>query len=649
MQISKPGVLSLFLTIFFSIASVSPSKNSRLSISTPITNNHLQVTNRNKTKDSGLVSTRATILADAFSSKKKKKSPNFTFNNKKTGMGNPNWKHKVRPNVIIEESSSEFDSTKTVPQGASLSNRSKVRAENRRKTIVMDQDVKHNGKVQSQLLNSIGVHSDLEGDMVDVDEDTHLKIGPGRFSQNFQKSIMEQVTKKEDDEEFFNETLLNRNTYLKTKKDSGESSQSQSSGKKSDQSELYGQNNKNNNLTLDEELKLEEYIRGLKGDRVDQEFEKMTQIKKLSIIAQNKTSNLDMAMQGLVFTRFFFKKHHISKVVESSFSDYYYCSVHIDKTQDFLARYVFKESQHPHYVMSDQQRLAFHNARGSFNHLKDPKRTHKDASKSKKKYLMKYSLLKRFEESYDAFTGLISKINFLFGQRIKERETVNIHLGVAIQSLSTTTGDTFERIIKKYYSEFRKIRLNAENYMGDLTVGLNEITCDIRDMMAFYHVLPRFSVVYRHMHEMLQMKDDPIVNFYRDRIVQLLYDWQFTTRKYMKIYSLFNFWVVYLSAIFEMPFDMVHNHQLRIVLVQRAVLEWLDASDNVIKYRGELKAIMSRFEKKFLKIVDVFEGLEDHIGIRIPFNIQPLEEVNSAGRGALTWIVVGSLIMFWKY
>ena len=649
MQISKAGVISLFLTIFFSIASVSPVKNSRLSIAAPITNNHLSLGNRNKTKDSGLVSTRATILADAFSTHKKKKSPSFTHNNKKTGSINPNWKQKTGPNVIIEESSSEYQSTKTVPQGVSLSNKSKVRPETNRKTIVMDQDLKHKSKVKSQLLKSIGVHSDLEGDMVDVDEDTHLKIGPGRFSQNFQKTIMEQVTKKEDDEEFFNETLLNRNTYLKMKKDSRDTSQSQSSGKKSDQSDVYGQNNKNNNLTLDEELRLEEYIRGLKGDRVDQEFEKMTQIKKLSIIAQNKTSNLDMAMQGLVFTRFFFKKHHISKVVETSFSDYYYCSVHIDKTQDFLARYIFKESQHANHELSDQQRLAFRNARGSLNHLKDPRRKSKDPSKSKKKYLMKYSLLKRFEESYDAFTGLISKINFLFGQRIKERETVNLNLGVAIQSLSTTTGDTFERIIKKYYSEFRKIRLNAENYMGDLTVGLNEISCDIRDMMAFYHVLPRFSVVYKHMHQMLQMKEDPIVNYYRDRIVQLLYDWQFTTRKYMKIYSLFNFWVVYLSAIFEMPFDMVHNHQLRIVLVQRAVLEWLDASDNVIKYRGELKSIMSRYEKKYLKIVNVFEGLEDHIGIRIPFSIQSLEEMNSVGNIALTWIFVGSLIMFWKY
>lgn len=631
------SLLTLLLT-FFNITEVSPT--TRLTIHTPIMpQRNFQMVN-DESKDLDTVNARATLLADGFSSRKKKKA-HFKPSRDK------NAKEKLSSVEVIEENSREITASnltenfdrKVFRDSGFASNKTKSE-KSRKKTIIIDPSSNHDNK--HMMLSHMGMSNHLEGEIIDLDEDNHLKL-KDPIENKIQKSIMDQVSKNEDDKEFLN-VMKHKSVDLESQSES----ESQSDEARSLQTNDYNQNTKNNNLTDFEEYNLLEYLKNLKGDKVDREFEKMTERKKLTLLSQNRTSNQEMAKQGLVFTRYFFKKHHISKIVETLFKDNYYCSVHIDKTEDFFARYKFVKVKNVNHKMSELQRRSFENARPSLASVSISSRIHKSKESNKKKYLLNFRLLLKFENSYNSFTKLISKINFLFGQRIKEREKFNEDANLPKQALQKVTGETFERIIKKYYREFREIRNEVEDFMPELSQGIEELSCDIKDMMAFYHVLRRFGVIYNGIEKMLREKNDPLVNYYRDRVVQVLHQWQLMMKQYMRIYSLFNFWLVYLGAIFEMPFDLVNHEDVRLVLVQRAVLEWLDASDLVIKYRAELEAVMNRFEKKFAQVVEIFDCLEEKIDLRIPYGINSLREENGIGFRKPWILLLVTLVLFWK-
>ena len=447
------------------------------------------------------------------------------------------------------------------------------------------------------------------------------------FSALIKKKVMDQITSDKFTIKFFNQEhpILGNHDTLSLPKQSEiveEDSDDFKDQEEVDQDEeVLRETDKmlnKRNLTDEEEINLETEFRKMHGRDIDSKFETIINKKTLTYKSAIDVSFYEVAMRGLVLARFFYRRHHIVSFLEQTFKSYFYCTMSLTK----------KNGQIMHLVRinkPDKQQKA------ELRKVKNPmKLIGKERQKSKfynssvsksKMFNFTYERFKKFNEDFNCLCELIDNMNYFIGRAITESKldkSMNM-----IDPLPTVynTGRKIESVILKYYDRFQELKNRLEDYIQVFEEAVHQVDCDVKDMMSFYSLLPRFHLVYTRIHSNLQNNENSVISFYRDKVTETLYKWQQSNKSFFHYFSFFLFWLSYAESIFELPFSLSINKDFKYTMIERSAESWLDTTTQSLKYRSDSDLLIMEYKDIFEDIRQIFEGVEEFASIKIPFGI----------------------------
>ena len=206
----------------------------------------------------------------------------------------------------------------------------------------------------------------------------------------------------------------------------------------------------------------------------------------------------------------------------------------------------------------------------------------------------------------------IDSINVLFGQVITDSKLDKSKTTLDPKEIVFKTGQKLEAIIVKYYKDFQNLKNRMENYLLIFEEAILKVDFNLRDLMSFYNLLPRFHLVYTRIYDNLKSNNNSIISFYRDKITEILYNWQKSNKKFFHFYSFFMFWIIYAESLFELPFNLTQNTEFKYTMIERTVESWLDTTTHSLQYKNDSDNLLFEYKNIFQDVKNVFDGLEEY-------------------------------------
>ena len=373
-------------------------------------------------------------------------------------------------------------------------------------------------------------------------------------------------------------------------------------------------------LTNEEEATLEKRVFEMSNKEVSKKFFFILRKQNLLLPKYFELSSYKSAFNGLVLTRFLFKKSNSQKFLHNLLKSFFYCKISLTKDSSGYAR-VIKVSKiltksAGKFANSDQATLAELKSQ-SYQYLKD---------NSHKNFGFTFDLYQRFNRDINAFTEFIENLKFFFGQVLTEGGMATSRDAMDPVDQVMFTGMRLERVIKKNFSRFNAIKDHLAEYVEQVYRGVFRIDCDVRDMMAFYRLLPRFHLVYSKIHDRLVELRDPVIEYYKEKIVELLFHWQQHTQKVLEVFNIIMLWTIQAKFIFELPGTFSQNLRFKYTMIVRSVETWLDITTVAQNFQMTSDLILDSYLAQYQELRDVFAGLEDYINLKIPFDIPVIKK-----------------------
>lgn len=406
------------------------------------------------------------------------------------------------------------------------------------------------------------------------------------------------------------------------------------------------------NLTAEEEQQLQETLFKMNDLQVQEKFNKITKKKNLYMPAYLQLSSYDIAFNGLIMARHLYKKKNVNTYLKNTLMQYYYCKIHLKKDGSTYNRVIrvnkkFKaqllKDQTFRKAMKDNDVIDYGGVDTDIRHKEDSDAPAVANSADKKKQFgLNFHLLKQFNSDFNNFCELIENMNFYFGQILTETglaKSKDVH---DAQETINAAGTRLENVIRKYYKRYNDIKDNMESYIERLYRAIEVIDCDVRDMMSFYLLLPRFHLVYKKIYRSLKSNDNSVIIYYRDKIVEILYKWQTYNSEIFKYFSILSFWAIMAEGIFELSNSITQNIDFKYTMLERSIEVWLDMTTLAQSLQMNSDLMLESYATLYQELTVLFEGLEAYINLKIPFPIVPLSAKSSVN--FLSYFIVGA---FW--
>jgi hypothetical protein len=250
---------------------------------------------------------------------------------------------------------------------------------------------------------------------------------------------------------------------------------------------------------------------------------------------------------------------------------------------------------------------------------------------TKKKFGMNFIIYNKFNKDFNSFCELIENMNFYFGQILTDSGLDKSNNLNDSQVIIDNTGMELEGIIKKYYKTYNEIKDRIEVYVEDLHKAFESIDCDIRDLMYFFRLLPRFHLIYKKIYEKLKDQNDSVIEYYKEKIVEILYNWQNYNGETFKYFSMMIFWTIQAESLFELPFSITRNKDFKYTMIVRSVEVWLELTSFAQNFQMNSDLMLDNYVNIYDELKIVFEGLESYMNLKIPFKIPEIERSSFAG------------------
>lgn len=505
-------------------------------------------------------------------------------------------------------------------------------------------------------LNLYEASKEGKGGEGDVEQEV-LNTTRSLFKEVMKKKIYEQVTKNKFTKKFFNEEspLLLGNEKMRPRSPSlvQEDSKEETS---EDDEELFKESAKllnKRNLTDEEEVELQTSFRRMWDRELEKKFDSIIAKKQLAYRTIIEQPHFASALNTLVFGKYFYRKQHINSFLEDVLGRQFYCTLELTQ----------RDNQYFHVVKTDSQEhllRAKSLPRGavepsvdaenapSKDEIDNPIRLkgklrekskfyHEREDEQKKRFGLNFEKVAKFNRDFNGLCELIDNLNFFFGQTITASGLDKTHSLLDPEGLVLDTGHRLECYLLRNYKRFQELKNSVEKYIYDLEEALLAVDCDVRDLMYFYLLLPRFRVIYSQV-KRRRNPHDHVVMYYRDKVTQLTFKWQQSNKAFFKYYSFFLFWFSFLEGLFELPFSLSQDRHFKYTMFERTIESWMDVTTLSLKFRTDSDLLLAQYEETFEELRDLFQGLEEYIAIKIPFDIKDI-------RGAAGLLVSGVLAL----
>ena len=384
-------------------------------------------------------------------------------------------------------------------------------------------------------------------------------------------------------------------------------------------------------LTDEERSNLEEKIKSMGKDQIDSAIKSLISKKTLNTKQFSNSSVFNQLETGLVITRYFYKKNYSTELL--NLVSFLKCNL----------TFGFEEKEYEAVTISTKNK-----------HKKVLKKVREPIVSIERdepidpqfQYRFSYNAVSQFSDSYAAYCRQVDNVleplkNMLYefknsDQNDPEKFGLESFLGVKI-----------EKLIRENEKNFIDFGENAFTTSDDMLNIIKNIDCNLKDMMAFYQLLPRFFLLYKRIQSDLESKEDPVVLYYKDKLVDIHSKWLKTNNELFGYIGSFNVWLILNMGLFKMPGSFPSDDFFKISMIEMMAKSMIELTLEKDRYKTAIKNILIRYKNIYDEIEDFFEGLEEYLYIKVPFDFPKLEAKSFDKVFGMTWMVLGGLIMLW--
>lgn len=385
-----------------------------------------------------------------------------------------------------------------------------------------------------------------------------------------------------------------------------------------------------------EQKKLEEKIKSMTKEQVEEKIKKV--ISKANLNTQ-KFAEQPIAKQletGLVISRYFYIKKNYSKEL-LNLVGFLQCNL------EFTA----EEREYQAYTMAKGKQ-----GQKITKKLLEPiVQIRRDGPIDPDfQYRFSYDVVTGFSESYgeycrqaDNFLEPLKRLLYEFQPNEKQKDG-NI-------DLESFLGRKIEKLIREQEKQFNEFARNVFEMSTDMLNKVKNIDCNLKEMMAFYDLLPRFFLLYKRIKEKLENMEDPVVDYYRQQFVEVHAKWLQVNNELFGYIGAFNVWLILNQGLFKMPFSFPKDDYFKITMIEMMAKSMIELTLEKDRYRTAIRNIIFKYKDVYDQLRVCFEGLEEYLYIKVPFQFPSLGKGKSNGGGklAVVWGLVSVLLLWVRY
>ena len=364
-------------------------------------------------------------------------------------------------------------------------------------------------------------------------------------------------------------------------------------------------------LDLDEQEILIKNFKKLSGTQIEENYKILVNKDTINITQFYKENIYNQLFTGLMITRYFYNKKNISSQLIEQLS-VFKCNLKFKTLDREYEGFTISKNKKKKKIRIVKEKLVLIER----DRPLDPKNA----------YQLTYDRVHKFNTFYGEFcqqleTFLEPLRTLLYEFKSKEFEdSSNKSIG-----LNSFLGIKIDKLIRKTEKSFNQFITDNSGSNEEILQYVKNIDCNLKDMMAFYDLLPRFLLLFRRIKVKLEEEEDPVILYYREKLLEIHGQWLENNNNLFKYIAAFNFWMMMQQSIFKMPFSFPIDDFFKISMIEMMSKAMIDLTVEKERFRTAIKNSISTYKKIYEELHDFFEGLEEHMYIKVPFNFPTLE------------------------
>lgn len=459
---------------------------------------------------------------------------------------------------------------------------------------------------------------------------------------NLNKShmIKSEATKKHDFEtESMNKpSNISKNTDYKAKKQIKSELSSEDSSftdYDDDQEEGYFENIKEDPKILadDEQTKLVKELMLMKMEDVYKEVHSMFSKSSINPSAFFDSPLSYQVQMGVLLTRFFFSKKKIKEEL-FKFVGFMKCNLYFELTDIKIPISVKTKNG------TNEQKMKIHQKQIIVIERDQPL----DPSLE---YKFNYSLLQLFQHHYNHYSSQMDVLFHPLRRILDDLEQSRKGQQENFNYLENQTGKKIEVELRKNENLFNSIVKSNFQSNSEMIEIIRNIDCNLKDMMAFYDLLPRFFLVYKRIKNKLETNENPLVMHYTEQLVDIHSRWLSNTNSMFGYIGAFNTWQILNKSIYMLihgfPKENIFKKNI-IEIMSQILIELTIEKDN---YKYAINQHMNTYKNLYKELRVFFEGIEEVLYIKVPFKFPKLDLTKSIMTLGSLWFTLLFYLIFY--
>lgn len=239
------------------------------------------------------------------------------------------------------------------------------------------------------------------------------------------------------------------------------------------------------------------------------------------------------------------------------------------------------------------------------------------------RFQFKFETVQHFKRSFDWFCTEINHFLEPLKQVFADFKKDGL-ASVDRKDPTSFLGAKIEGKLRQHEGTFKKISESGFSASEHLMLLIGNIDCDLKDMMAFYDLLPRFFLLYRRMKPKLESYEDPVVGFYGEKLVEIHSRWLKANNDLFRLIGGFDVWLVLTQSLFRLPFSFSRGNRFKVSMIEAVSKTFMEFTLEKDNYRTAIKLILQVYREIYEDLKVFFEGVEEYLFIKVPFRFSKL-------------------------
>lgn len=384
-------------------------------------------------------------------------------------------------------------------------------------------------------------------------------------------------------------------------------------------------------IDLEQQHVLIDKIKSMSKEAVEVSIKKLISKSSLNTQKFAESPVIKQLETGLVITRYFYIKKNFSKEL-------------LDLVSFLRCNLSFKteEKEYEAVTVSSKSKKVLKKVKEPYVSIERD-----EPINTKYQYRFSYDVVGQFNDAYWEYCRQVDNFiepmkNMLYdfkGRDSKGSEDLN---------LDSFLGKKIEKLIRENKKNFEEFGEKAFETSTEMLKVIKNIDCNLKDMMAFYQLLPRFFLLYRRMKDKLESMEDPVVMYYGEQLVEIHAKWLATNNELFGYIGSFNVWLILNQGLFKMPYSFPSDDFFKISMIEMMSKSMIELTLEKDRFRTAIRNVYLRYKDIYNSLKVFFEGIEEYLYIKVPFEFPQLGSKAHERNLPVFGFILGALLLWIK-